>query len=225
MTLPPIILITGTDTGVGKTVTAAALASHLTQQGYVTAVYKPCQTGARQGDSDALEIARLAAITTVEVGVTLTEPMAPVAAAKIDGVLLPVLKQHRQKILQLAVACDHVIVEGAGGLLVELDHDGATMADLAQSLGSVAGIILVVRAALGTLNHTALTREAIARRQIRLLGLVIGSWPTSPGAIELSNREQFDSALIASIPANAAQLSPREFREQAQLWCEGFADA
>ncbi len=89
MNLPGIILVTGTDTGVGKTITTAALAAVLHGPGRRVAVYKPCQSGAAAGDSDTAEIIRLAGAVTAETGVVLQEPLAPVAAAAVDGTTLP----------------------------------------------------------------------------------------------------------------------------------------
>ena len=72
-----------------------------------------------------------------------------------------------------------VLVEGAGGLLVELGEDGATLRDVAMDLA--APVLLVVAAGLGTLNHTSLTLEALASQGIPCAGLVIGAWPAEPG--------------------------------------------
>jgi dethiobiotin synthetase len=76
------------------------------------------------------------------------------------------------------------LVEGAGGLLVELGADGVTLRDLAVELG--APVLVVTAPGLGTLNHTALTLEAIAAKGLSCAGLVIGSWPADPGPAERS---------------------------------------
>jgi dethiobiotin synthetase len=95
---------------------------------------------------------------------------------------------------------DLVIVEGAGGLLVELDSEGGTIADLAALLD--APLIVVARAGLGTLNHTALTVEAIARRGLRCLGIVIGSWPADPDLAALCNLDDLEkiAPVLGRIP-------------------------
>ncbi len=139
MKLPPVILVTGTDTGVGKTITSAAITAALHARGRTVAVYKPCQSGNALGDSDCAEVARLADPVTSEAGVVLEEPMAPVPAAALDEVTLPSLAAHANRIRELTARHDHVLVEGAGGLLVELDHDGGTLADLGTHLGGMAG--------------------------------------------------------------------------------------
>ncbi|MFE4834667.1 dethiobiotin synthase [Arthrobacter sp. NPDC056691] len=221
MNLPPIVLVTGTDTGVGKTITTAALAALLHVTGRSVAVYKPCQSGAADGDSDAAEIVRLAGVTA-EAGVVLQEPMAPVAAAAHDGMPLPALASHADRIRELAASHDHVLVEGAGGLLVELDSDGGTLADLGSLLA--AAFVVVARPGLGTLNHTALTLEALSARGLDVLGTVLGSWPVSPGAVHHSNRQvlrKLRVPLLGALPEQASELSPADFRAGAAAWLNG----
>lgn len=221
MNLSPVVLVTGTDTGVGKTITTAALAAALNGKGRSVAVYKPCQSGAADGDSDAAEIARLAGVTA-DAGVVLQEPMAPVAAAAIDGTPLPALASHAERIRELAASHDHVLVEGAGGLLVELDSDGGTLADLGTLLA--AAFVVVARPGLGTLNHTALTLEALAARGLDVLGVVLGSWPASPDAVHHSNRQVLGALpvpVIGVLPERASELSPTNFRAGAAPWLNG----
>jgi dethiobiotin synthase len=218
----PVILVTGTDTGVGKTITTAALAAALNGKGRSVAVYKPCQSGAADGDSDAAEIVRLAGVPA-EAGVVLQEPMAPVAAAAIDGTPLPALAWHAGRIRELAATHDHVLVEGAGGVLVELDSDGGTLADLGSLLA--AAFVVVARPGLGTLNHTALTLEALAARGLDVLGVVLGSWPARPDAIHHSNRQVLGSLrvpVIGALPERASELSPADFRAGAAAWMNGM---
>jgi dethiobiotin synthetase len=221
MNLPPVVLVTGTDTGVGKTITTAALAAVLNGTGRSVAVYKPCQSGAADGDSDAAEIVRLAGVTA-EAGVVLQEPLAPVAAAAIDGTPLPSLAAHALRIRELAGAHDHVLVEGAGGLLVELDSGGGTLADLGSLLA--AAFVVVARPGLGTLNHTALTLEALSARGLDVLGVVLGSWPARPDAVHHSNRQVLGTLrvpLLGALPGQASQLSPADFRAGAPAWLNG----
>ncbi|MBP2267122.1 8-amino-7-oxononanoate synthase/dethiobiotin synthetase [Pseudarthrobacter sp. PvP004] len=223
MKLPTVILVTGTDTGVGKTITTAALTAALHARGRKVAVYKPCQSGNVLGDSDCAEVARLADPLTAEAGVVLEEPMAPVPAAALDGVTLPPLAAHAQRIRELSVRHDHVLVEGAGGLLVELDHDGGTLADLGAHLGDKAGFAVVARPALGTLNHTALTLEALDTRALPVVGLVLGSWPATASAVELSNLATLRSwpvPFLGTVPADASGLDPAAFRARACDWLE-----
>ncbi|WP_077488720.1 dethiobiotin synthase [Sinomonas mesophila] len=230
MTLPRILFVTGTDTGVGKTITTAALAAALTARGRAVAVYKPCQTGARHGDSDVAEVLRLSGIATAEAGAVLGEPLAPRPAAVLDAARLPTAVDHAARIAGLAATHDHVLVEGAGGLLVELDDDGATLADLPLALGdnvATQGFVLVTRAALGTLNHTALTLEALDRRGLPVVGLVVGSRPGEPGLAERGNLATLSSGivpLLGAIPERASELEPDRFRAEASTWLGGLVD-
>ena len=226
MTLPAIIVLTGTDTGVGKTVTTAAIAAVLTVLGRRVCVYKPCQTGTAQGDSDCAEIRRLAGVIEVIAGVELREPLAPVVAARLEGLLLPTIDIHAERIRGLAEGFDHVLVEGSGGLLVELDADGNTLADLMILLGSEARCVVVSRPGLGTLNHTALTVEAAKRRHLTVLGIVLGTWPLRPGIAEIQNRQAFETGsipLLGVLPENAAALPPAIFQEEARQWLAGLS--
>jgi dethiobiotin synthetase len=206
-----VLVVTGTGTGVGKTVATAALAAAAAQAGIPVAVCKPVQTGTAAGDDDLAEVTRLTGISKVVGLARYPEPMAPLAAAEQAEQVLP----PKQRMLELIRAVDHpgqlTLVEGAGGVLVQLADGGVTLRDLAADLG--AAVLVVTTAELGTLNHTALTLESLAARNLSCAGLVIGSWPLRPGAVEASNR----SALVrlgplrAELPADAGQLSADEF--------------
>lgn len=196
-----IVVVTGTDTDVGKTYATAALAL----AGYSAgrrrvAVYKPVQTGVVGGDSgDVDDVARLCgaaglpggALTTHE-GQRLSEPMAPPPAADLDGVALLSLADHAQRIAALLHEHDLVLVEGSGGVLVELDGEAHNIADLVQiirrDVDPHVNVVLVVRPDLGTLNHTLLSLEALCRRGVRVLGTVLGSWPAEPQPLHETNR-------------------------------------
>lgn len=189
-----IYAITGTDTDVGKTVATAALAARELAAGRRVAVYKPTQTGVLPGErGDAQNIAAwLGSPAGLEVreGIRLREPMAPVDAALVEGgpaavAQLPLLGDHLERIRELAESSDTVLVEGAGGLLVGLTAAGQTIADLALALG--AGLVVVARPDLGTLNHTALTLEAAVRRGFASGTLLLGSYPARPGALHQRN--------------------------------------
>lgn len=216
-----ITFVTGTDTDVGKTLTTAALAAVLAAGGAAVAVYKPTQTGvAPDGAGDMAEVARLSGVRAVYEGIRLRDPMAPVAAAARESRQLPTLGHHLDRITELAASFDHVLVEGAGGLLVELDGDGNTLADLAAPAARSA-IVVVCRSGLGTLNHTLLTLEALERRGVPAAGLVVGSWPPAPSDIEEDNRgyfQQLETPFLGALPAGAARLDPHAFRRQAPGW-------
>jgi len=208
-----IVVVTGTDTGVGKTVATAALACHARLIGMDVAVCKPVQTGAADGDDDLGEVARLSGVTTLVAGWRYPEPLAPVAAAQRSGLPLPT----RAELIALVAAGDRpgrlTIVEGAGGLLVELGEDGVTLRDLAVDLD--AAVIVVAKAGLGTLNHTTLTVESLAVHDVPCVGVIVGWWPDAPGPAEASNRAALEgiAPVRAVLPAGAGALPPAEFAE------------
>lgn len=222
--LPAVVVITGTGTGVGKTVVTAALAAVFAgaSPGASVAVYKPSQTGVGPASGgDVQEAARLSGIHSATEGVRLRAAMAPVAAARLEKRALPTLADHVDRIRRLAARHDRVIVEGAGGVLVRLDAAGNTIADVARAVD--ASVVVVCRSGLGTLNHTELTLEALARRGNRVAGLVIGSWAAQPDDVALSNREHLaslDVPLLGAIAAGASQLAPDDFQAQARGWLD-----
>lgn len=206
-----VLVVTGTGTGVGKTVVTAALACHASQAGADVAVCKPVQTGVDAGDDDLASVGRLAGTTQLFGLARYPQPMAPVAAAEQAGTSLPT----RDEVLRLVCGADRpgrlTLVEGAGGLLVELADAAVTLRDLAVDLD--AAVLVVATADLGTLNHTALTLEALAAQRISCAGLVIGSWPASPGAVQTSNRSALArlAPLRAVLPAGAGLMDTAEF--------------
>lgn len=197
--LDGIVLVTGTGTDIGKTMVTAALAGAALIAGRRVCVVKPVQTGVGPGEpGDLAEVVRLLgplanALVTHEF-VRLPEPLAPQAAARRAGVELPSLAGHADRIGALAEDFDLVLVEGAGGVLVRLDDQGGTLADLAglvpltpQTAATGIGAVVVSGAELGTLNVTELTVEALRHRGVPVLGLVIGRWPAEPGLAEQGN--------------------------------------
>jgi dethiobiotin synthetase len=206
-----VLIVTGTGTGVGKTVATAALASAARQAGIDVAVCKPVQTGTGVGDDDLAEVTRLSGLTKVVGLARYPQPLAPLAAAELAGMSLPT----RDNVLRLVRVLDRTgqltLVEGAGGLLVELAEAGATLRDLAVDLG--AAVLVVATAELGTLNHTALTVESLAAHGLICAGLVIGTWPMRPGVVETSNRSALArlAPLRAALPAGAASMDAGEF--------------
>jgi dethiobiotin synthetase len=214
-----VLVVTGTDTGVGKTVVTAALACHARQAGIDVAVCKPVQTGTDAGDDDVVEVGRLSGVTELAGLARYPQPLAPAAAAEHAGRALPT----RDEVLRLIGGLDRpgrlTLVEGAGGLLVELADGGVTLRDLAVELGAAA--LVAVTAELGTLNHTALTLEALVAQGVSCAGLVIGSWPTRPGLVETSNRSALArlSPVRAALPAGAGSMGAADF---AALSAEAF---
>ncbi|WAJ47388.1 dethiobiotin synthase [Mycobacterium sp. Aquia_216] len=206
-----VLAVTGTGTGIGKTVAVAALACHARQAGIDVAVCKPVQTGTDSGDDDLAEVARLSGVTEIAGLARYPRPLAPVAAAEQAGMALPTRDQMLRLIRDLDRPGRLILVEGAGGLLVELADAGVTLRDLAVDLS--AAVLVTVSAELGTLNHTALTLESIAGKQLSCAGVVIGSWPRQPGLVETSNRSALDrlAAVRAALPAGAGSMNADDF--------------
>lgn len=206
-----IVVITGTGTGVGKTVATAALACHARVVGRDIAVCKPVQTGTVNGDDDLAEIRRLAGVTELVGVARYPQPLAPVAAAELAGLPLPSAADLLTAIRALDRPGRLTLVEGAGGLLVELAAGGATLRDLAVELA--APVLIVAEAGLGTLNNTALNLEALGSKGLSTAGLVIGSWPAQPGTAEKSNRDALArmAPVRAALPAGAPTMSPKDF--------------
>jgi dethiobiotin synthetase len=203
-----VVVVTGTDTGVGKTVATAALACHARQAGIDVAVCKPVQTGSPR-DDDLADVARLSGVTELHGLARFPEPLAPAAAAQRAGMALPTRDQLAGSVA--SVGAKLILVEGAGGLLVELGAGGVTLRDLAHDLAAAA--LVVVAPGLGTLNHTALTLEALAVQDIPCAGLVIGAWPRDPGVAETGNRDALGrlAEVRAVLPAGAGAMSSAEF--------------
>jgi malonyl-CoA O-methyltransferase len=156
------VFVTGTDTGVGKTLVSACLVRSLGAR-----YWKPVQTGLSAEEGDTETVTRLADLPPERVHAprfALGAPLSPEAAARREHVLV------RLDDFVLPKGVGPIVVEGAGGVLVPLGG-GAVMADLMQRLGLP--VILVARSTLGTINHTLLSIEALRRRMIDVQGVVI----------------------------------------------------
>jgi len=184
--------VTGTDTGVGKTVVSAALAMHM-GHGY----WKPIQAGP---DSDTAEVQRLAGCRVFDRGVRLPDPVSPHLAAERAGA-----KIQLSTILAQAPTDGSWIVEGAGGVLVPL-NDREKMIDLMTLLSLP--VVVVARSALGTINHTLLTLEAAEARGLEVAGVVIshadGELSPADSANLVALREALGPRLLGEIPSLAA---------------------
>jgi dethiobiotin synthase len=184
---PPAFFVTGTDTNVGKTVVSAILTA-----GLGAAYWKPVQSGTTE-ETDSQWIARvlnLPAALVHEEAYRLTQPLSPHASARIDGVYIEMerfrLPRHDG---------NHLIVEGAGGVMVPLNEQHLVI-DLIKQLRLPA--LVVARSGLGTINHTVLTLQALRRQDIEVLGVVMNG-PPNP-----SNREAIEyygkAQVLAEIP-------------------------
>lgn len=215
-----VLVVTGTGTGVGKTVVTAAIAALAVASGRRVAVVKVTQTGVGPGQpGDVDEVRRLVGwpITGRELA-RYPEPLAPATAARRAG-LVPVTPATAVAATQdLAAVHDLVLLEGTGGLLVPLDGGGATLADVAAALA--APVLVVVAAGLGTLNHTALTAEALRARGLTCAGIVIGAWPDEADLAARCNVADLPVVtglpLLGALPEGAGRLTPVEFLLAAQ---------
>lgn len=230
-----VVVVTGTDTGVGKTIAVAALAA--VADGRVTVV-KPVQTGIGGADPDVPDVETVHRLTgrPVQQLTGLDEPLAPDVAARRQGVSIPPVGEYVEHVEALAAGHDVVIVEGAGGLLVRLDQHGGTLLDLAAELTSTlppavsVEVVVVTRGGLGTLNHTELTVAVLRARGVEPTGLIIGSWPDSPGLAEQCNLDDLPRVtgvpVLAVLPQGAGALGRDTFLAAAAAWFRevgGFA--
>ena len=181
--------MTGTDTGVGKTVASAWLAWKASRAGKV-ALIKAVQTGADpqvDGDEAFYRAALRGREVTVESLASFPEPLAPLIAARRAGRTLELETLARQ-CESVAAAHDLTLVEGSGGLLVPIEEQ-RDFADLALRLD--AALAVVVRPGLGTLNHTALTLEAAERRGLEVPLLICSGTSPEPDVVERENLRFF----------------------------------
>jgi dethiobiotin synthetase len=200
------LFVTGTDTGVGKTVVTAALARSLRARGASVAVSKPVQSGAAADDpaGDAMTLRRAAGVDDPPEAVcphAFAAPLAPLVAARLEGRRVELADAVRA-VESVARGRDVVLVEGAGGLLVPAG-EGWTVADLAAALEL--RLLVVARAGLGTVNHTLLTVEAARRRGLDVAGVVLnGRGPETDGSVD-TNPELIetwgDVRVLAVLPA------------------------
>jgi len=155
--MPRIIFITGTDTGVGKTLLTGLLLQHLRRAGRHALAMKPFCSGGR-GDARLLHELQGRELSLGEVNPFYFEaPLAPLPAARMQHVTIT-LEQVLERISRVANRCECLLVEGVGGILVPLG-EGYTVADLIAKLRCE--VVLVSANRLGTLNHTILTARVL----------------------------------------------------------------
>jgi dethiobiotin synthetase len=184
------LFVTGTDTGVGKTVVASAIAATLAERGERVAVFKPVLTGLNPEvelpDHDRLRLSARSGQRPQEVAPYRFQPaFSPHLAAEMSGVRVKprILLACAQRAVE---AGETLVAEGVGGLMVPL-ADGYLVRDLAVELGLP--VVLVARPGLGTINHTLMTIECARAAGLEVTAVVLNPWPDSPGSIERSNRE------------------------------------
>ncbi len=202
------LLVTGTDTGVGKTVIAAALVTALRRRGVRAIGFKPVETGLTPGqssDSDLLARASEDSNPLAAPLLQLPEALAPAVAADRAGVTLDP-DRIESRIAQLRSAGYTVVVEGAGGVMVPLAWN-YTVLDLAQACDLDA--VVVGRAGLGTLNHVAMTVMMLRSREIAIRGIVLNGRGADPDLAEDTNPVALGRLLhgvrIVEVPRRAAE--------------------
>jgi dethiobiotin synthetase len=167
------LFITATDTGVGKTEVACAIVSAARQAGLDVGAMKPAQSGVTPGEASDADRLRAAAgggdPPALVCPYSFSAPLAPAVAARLAGVAIS-LDGVLAAAQALAARHAALVVEGAGGLLVPLTPT-LTFADLAVALDLP--VLVVARAGLGTVNHTALTVEALRARRLEVIGVVL----------------------------------------------------
>ena len=198
------IFVTGTDTGVGKTVVSCALVRGLRARGVDVGAMKPVETGVEAtGPLDAQALRRaggdvddLDLICPQQFAL----PAAPPVAAAAEGREVD-FTRIEAAFRELSGRHEMMVVEGAGGLLVPVDEH-TDMADLAERFGLVT--VVCARASLGTINHTRLTLEALDARGLGCAGVVVShsAGPLSPAdSANLQNlRDLLGARLIGEIP-------------------------
>jgi dethiobiotin synthetase len=188
------LFVTGTDTGVGKTVVAAALIAALRARGVQARALKPLITGLDDPSDtvwppDHELLARASGQDADDVKLLGYGPaVSPHLAAELAGEPVRTAELERD-LLAAARDGEVLVVEGVGGLLVPI-APGYDVRDLAGALGFP--VVVVARPGLGTINHTLLTLEAARSAALRVAGVVLNPWPAAPDAIERSNRETIE---------------------------------
>jgi dethiobiotin synthetase len=213
--------VTGTDTGVGKTVLAAAIVAQLRASGVAATALKPIVTGLDQPTDggwphDHQLLASVSGSAPEDVGLIRYGPaVSPHLAAELSSRPIDVARL-RHVAGEAANGSEVVVVEGVGGLLVPL-ADGYAVRDLARDL--LLPLVVAARPGLGTINHTLLTLEAARAGGLHISGVVLTPWPREPGPIERSNRDTIER--LGSVPvgtlARVASPEPELLAAAARL--------
>ena len=185
------LFVAGTDTAVGKTVLACAIAATLSARGRLVSVFKPVVTGLADGQDDPPDHERLRAAARSPqspAGVApyrFDPPLSPHLAAEEAGVIIAP-HSLRAAARAAAAAGEVVVVEGVGGLMVPLTPD-YLVRDLAVDLGLP--VVVAARPGLGTISHTLMTVECARAAGLDVRAVVLTPWPGEPAQMHLSNRD------------------------------------
>ncbi|MBS4760453.1 MAG: dethiobiotin synthase [Clostridium sp.] len=200
------IFITGTDTDIGKTIVTAGLAAVMQSLGYKAGVYKPFQSGAVEKNGflvspDLAYVKKMDFYVETLCTYLLKEPTAPYIAAELEGININ-LGTVAREFQTLRQACETVLVEGAGGLMVPVTKE-AVIADVIKMLDIP--LLIVARPNLGTINHTILTINQAKTMGLDIAGVIINRYPegTQDAAIKTAPRlieEYTDVNILGIIP-------------------------
>lgn len=185
------IFVTGTDTGIGKTVVSAWLALHARAD-----YWKPVQSGLDPEGSDSDQVLRLSGARLHRETYRLSQPLSPHLAAQRDSVHIALEAFVRPD-------ADRLVVEGAGGVLVPLNEQH-TMIDLMLHLKLP--VLLVARSGLGTINHTCLSVQALRARQVSIAGVVMVGEPNAANRAAIEHYAQVP--VLAELPHYAQVTRP-----------------
>ena len=212
------LFITGTDTGIGKTIVTAAIGAYFARRGLRVAVSKPLASGCprmREGlVSEDAEFLAAACDCRFALNVIcpqcFAEPLAPAVAAERAGETID-WEGIERSWRQMSGAADLMLIEGVGGLLVPLDHQH-TVLDLARATGYP--VLIVARPGLGTINHCLLTIAALRAADLPIAGVVINAYPAEAADVaeETNPRmiERFGQVpVLCLVPRAAEPLRPQ----------------
>jgi dethiobiotin synthetase len=201
------LFVSGTDTGVGKSVVAAAVCAALVARGQQVAAFKPAVTGldepAGEWPRDHVLLAAAAGSHQTPTDVApyrFGPPLSPHYAAELAGQTIEPARLFAAA--RAAGAGQALVAEGVGGLLVPLTS-GYLVRDLALDLGLP--LVIAARTGLGTINHTLLTVEAARAVGLRVAGVVMTPWPAAPEPIEVSNRATIER--LAGVPVSGLRAT------------------
>jgi dethiobiotin synthetase len=201
------LFVTGTDTGVGKSVVAASACAALAARGARVAAFKPVVTGLDDEpgefghDHELLASVANAGQAPEDVApYRFGPPLSPHFAAELAGTRI-----EPAQLLEAARAHELLVCEGVGGLLVPITT-GYLVRDLAIDLELP--LVVAARTGLGTINHTLLTVEAAGAAGLNVAGVVMTPWPGEPARIERSNRETIER--LSGVPVSALPPTDRD---------------
>ncbi|MBE9503282.1 MAG: dethiobiotin synthase [Proteobacteria bacterium] len=192
------LFVTGTDTSVGKTVVAAAIASALKSRDIDVGVMKPLQSGGDEDVNFLLKASGAKDELSLVVPYNFKDPIAPSLAARLESVPIDIEK-IKDAYSALAARHDVVIVEGSGGIMVPIIEKGLDSYLVSNLIVELSlPTVIVARAGLGTINHTLLTIDHAKKKGIDVAGVIINGYPDEPSLAEKHNAAMIEN--LSGIP-------------------------